>query len=180
MLTSGLSICTHEMHNTDYTEFKKHSDYTPFKKERQYQKPKYSNPPPVWWISFIVRLLYTCRAYADWHNMIIFSTSRGLWENMTDIFETGNEQQCPLRKTRCINTSQLFPLQPKRSLFVCIPGTEMCLASAQRVADWKVQPPVCTAASQLINSKYSVCGVRECGPSLCGAAWRKATGKSRW
>lgn len=38
---------------------------------------------------------------------------------MTDIFETGNEQQCPLRKTRCINTSQLFPLQPKRSLFVC-------------------------------------------------------------
>lgn len=33
MLTSGLSICTHEMHNTDYTEFKKHSDYTPFKKD---------------------------------------------------------------------------------------------------------------------------------------------------
>lgn len=47
-------------------------------------------------------------------------------------------------------------------------------------AHWEVQLTVCNAASQLVSSKHIVCGVWECGPSLCGAAWHKATGKSRW
>lgn len=38
---------------------------------------------------------------------------------------------------------------------------------------------VCSAARQHINNKHSVCGVWECGPSLCGAAWHMATGRSR-
>lgn len=37
----------------------------------------------------------------------------------------------------------------------------------------------CNAASELVSSKYSMCGVWECGPSLCGAAWHKATSRSQ-
>lgn len=79
----------------------------------------------------------------------------------------------------------LFPLRV-RNLFVHISGTEACLALSQwealgaKAAHWEMQLPVCWAARRHFSSKYSVCDVWECGPSLCGAAWHRATGKSRW
>lgn len=78
--------------------------------------------------------------------------------------------QCSLREA-CLYIYCIW----HREMLGFIPGK----GTGAKAAHCEVQPTVCDAARSLVSSKYSVCGVWECEPSLCGAVWRKATGRSR-
>lgn len=131
-----------------------------------------------------LRCWYTCECmfeYRVWLSSLCCSGKhKNLFDTWSHTITTFSLPEWP-KRLACTSTNELHrslttvsvteTKQPTIHTF----GPEISLASSQEQASAQE-----LHTSQPVNSIYSVCGVWECGPSLCGAAWHRATGRSRW